>query len=111
MYDITRTRMLMATAALAAVAAVFCGSANARIPNDDDSVIRAEPTGAVAATGNQQIVMSSRLRGLLRAAQTRDRESGALGGQPTEAKAGVSGVIPDLSPGIAVDDRVGVGFP
>jgi hypothetical protein len=42
MYDITRTRMLLTTAVFAAVAAVFAGGANARIP-EDGSGIGAEP--------------------------------------------------------------------
>ena len=37
MYDITKTRMLMTTAVFAAVAAVFAGGANARIPGEDGS--------------------------------------------------------------------------
>jgi hypothetical protein len=100
MYDITRTRMLMATAVFAAVAAVFAGGANARALDEDGSGIGAQPAAAVTATGSQYSVMSSRLKGLLRAAQTRDRESGALSGQPTSAKPGDPGTIPYPSPGI-----------
>jgi hypothetical protein len=37
MYDITETRILMTTAVFAAVAAVFAGGANARIPGEDGS--------------------------------------------------------------------------
>ena len=37
MYDITKTRMLVTTAVFAAVAAVFAGGANARIPDEDGS--------------------------------------------------------------------------
>ena len=73
MYDMTKTRMLLTTAVFAAVAAVFAGGANARIPEGG-----AEPVGAVAAPVDPQA--SSRLEGLLRAARTRDRESGALSG-------------------------------
>jgi hypothetical protein len=40
MYDITKTRMLMTTAVFAAVAAVFAGGANARIPGEDGSKLR-----------------------------------------------------------------------
>jgi hypothetical protein len=83
MYDIRKTRMLLATAVFAAVAAVCTGAANARIPNEEGEAIRAQPAAAVTATGSQHSVMSSHLTGLLRAAQTRDRESGALSGQST----------------------------
>jgi hypothetical protein len=37
MYDITKTRMLLTTAAFAAVAAVFAGAGNARILGEDGS--------------------------------------------------------------------------
>ena len=37
MYDITKTRMLTTTAVFAAVAAVFAGGANARIPGEGGS--------------------------------------------------------------------------
>ena len=37
MYDITKTRMLLTTAMFAAVAAVFAGGGNARIPDEDGS--------------------------------------------------------------------------
>jgi hypothetical protein len=78
MYDITKTRMLLTTAVFASVAAVFTSGANARIPDEDGSGIGAEPVAVVAATVDP--LASSRLTGLLRAAQTRDRESGALSG-------------------------------
>ena len=35
MYDVTKTRMLLTTAAFAAVAALIAGGANARIPEDE----------------------------------------------------------------------------
>ena len=83
MYDITKTRMLLATAVLAAVAALFAGGANARILDEDGSDIGGQPAAAVAATVGQA---SSKLTGLLRAARTRDQESGALSRQATTAK-------------------------
>ena len=36
-YDITKTRMLLTTAVFAAVAALYAGGANARIPDEDGS--------------------------------------------------------------------------
>ena len=63
MYDITKTGMLLATAVFAAVAAVFVGGANARIPNEEGEVIRAQPAAAVAATVDP--LAASRLTGLL----------------------------------------------
>ena len=78
MYDITKTRMLLTMAVFAAVAAVFAGGGNARIPEEDGSGIGVEPVEGIAATIDP--LASSRLTGLLRAAQTRDRESGALSG-------------------------------
>jgi hypothetical protein len=79
MYDITKTRMLLTTAVFAAVAAVFAGGASARIPEEDGSDIGAEPVAVVVAPVDP--LASSRLAGLLRAARTRDRESGALSGE------------------------------
>jgi hypothetical protein len=93
MNSITRTRTLTATTMFATVAAVLVGGANAMIPKEEGEVILTRPVAAVAATGSQYSVMSSHLAGLLRAAQTRDREAGALGGQPTTTKpdAGTTG--------------------
>jgi hypothetical protein len=63
MYDTTKTRVLLTTAAFAAVAAVFAGAANGRIPNEEGEVIRAQPVAVVAATVDP--LASSRLTGLL----------------------------------------------
>ena len=62
MYDITKTRMLLTTALFAAVAAVFAGGANARIPNEEGEVIRAQSPAAVTATVNP--LASSGLTGI-----------------------------------------------
>ena len=78
MYDITKTRTLLTMAVFAAVAAVFASGANARIPEEDGSGIGKKSVAGIAATVDP--LASSRLTGLLRAAQTRDRESGALSG-------------------------------
>ena len=42
MYDITKARMLLTTAVLAAVAALFAAGANARIPEDTSSASTTE---------------------------------------------------------------------
>ena len=63
MYEISKRPTLMATAVFAAVAAVFVGGANARIPNEEGEVIRAQPAAAVAATVDP--LAASRLTGLL----------------------------------------------
>ena len=42
MYDINKMRMLLTTAALAAVAALFAAGANARIPEDTSSASTAQ---------------------------------------------------------------------
>ena len=42
MYDISKIRMLLTTAALAAVAALFAAGANARIPEDTSSASTAQ---------------------------------------------------------------------
>ena len=42
MYDITKTRMLLTTAVFAAVAAMFAGGANARIPENTSSAFAAQ---------------------------------------------------------------------
>ncbi len=42
MYDLTKTRMLLTTAVFAAVAAVFAGGANARIPDADGSAVEGQ---------------------------------------------------------------------
>jgi hypothetical protein len=83
MYDITKTRMLLTTAAFAVVAALFAGGASAKILGEDGSDIGARPAAAVSATVAQS---SSRLTGLLRAARMRDQELGALTGQATTAR-------------------------
>ena len=71
MYDITRTRMLLTTAVFAAVAAVFACGANARIPNEEGEVIRAQPAAAVAAT--VEPLASSRLIDLLSSLSPQER--------------------------------------
>jgi hypothetical protein len=52
MYDITKTRILLTTAVFAAVAAVFAGGGNARIPEEDGAGIGAEPA-AQAPQGSE----------------------------------------------------------
>ena len=47
MYDITKTRMLLTTAVFAAVAALYAGGANARIPEDEGG----SASGAQASIG------------------------------------------------------------
>ena len=89
MNDITKTRILLTTAFFASVAAVFSGGANARIPDEDGPGIGAEPVAAIPAMVDP--LASSRLTGLLRAAQTRDRESGALSGADA-TPAGAQGI-------------------
>lgn len=52
MYEITKTRMVLTTAAFAAVAAFYAGGAGARIPADTGSAAGAQEslrTGAYAA--------------------------------------------------------------
>ena len=71
MYDITKTRILLTTAVFAAVAAVFAGAANARIPNDEGEVIRTQPAAAVAAT--VEPLASSRLTDLLSSLSPQER--------------------------------------
>jgi hypothetical protein len=105
MYDITKTRMLLTTAVFASVAAVFAGGANARIPEGDGSGIGVEPVAVVAATGSQYSVMSSRLTGLLRAAQTRDRESGALSGDVSQFSQQASSRLTDLLSSLSPQER------
>jgi hypothetical protein len=63
MYAITKTRMLLTTAVFAAVAALIASGANARIPNEEGDVIRAQPAAAVGATVDP--LAASRLPGLL----------------------------------------------
>jgi hypothetical protein len=77
MYDIAKTRVLLTTAVFALVAALYAGGANARIPDEDG------PTAKVSQLSGQA---SSKFTGLLRAARTRDQESGAPSGQATTAK-------------------------
>ena len=99
MNDIARTRMLLTTAVFAATAAVFAGGANARIPEADGSGFGAEPVAVAAPTVDR--LASSRLAGLLRAARTRDRESGAPSGEQQAAQgSGSFFVDPEICAGL-----------
>jgi hypothetical protein len=73
MHDITKTRILLTTAVFAAVAAVFAGGANARIPEEDGSGIGVEPVAVVGATVDP--LASSSLTGLLSSLSPKERSN------------------------------------
>ena len=104
MYDITKTRMLLTTAVLAAVAAVFAGGANARALAEDGSGIgagvAAQASQASGTFSVEEICVALELEQL----------RGVLVNEPA-IKAATPGAIQECSHArVSEADHVGVGF-